>query len=522
MDILPQEKETNVVHLKPEPVWETTSATTQEDIKDRPENADQLELENTFKNIEEYFTQDEWVELQDWEKDVYKTVKEHYDTIISFGYQCPKPEFMADVKETQQLGVFETTHSKEDDFSLLHKADIINNSNESPLIKSCDIQSIHVSTVMEKSRGKDNTENAQQCRAQTFKEMRPMQSNEENLFHWLEHEEGFHCQEKFSQHLETHQNEHNPFPGSNKNSSQLIHVLPHEEETCNQQECVKEKMNSLHQPIQSEVNQHDCTKNQKQVHPEEKPHQCTECGKSFSSSSKLKTHQRIHTGEKPYKCTECGKSFTQLSNLHIHQRIHTGEKPHKCTECEESFRNLLSLKIHQQIHSGEKLYKCMECGKCFTHVSPLYSHQRIHTGEKPYKCTECGKSFSHSSSLIKHHRIHTGEKPYKCTECGKSFRASSNLQKHQKVHTGEKPFKCAECGKSFRGSSSLYAHKRIHTGEKPHKCTECGKNFTMISLLNNHQRIHTGEKPYKCTECGKNFRASSNLYKHQKVHTGKK
>ncbi|NXM15007.1 ZN132 protein, partial [Ploceus nigricollis] len=55
-----------------------------------------------------------------------------------------------------------------------------------------------------------------------------------------------------------------------------------------------------------------------QLHDGEKPHQCSECGKSFSKRSSLICHWRVHLGERPYECGECGKSFTQSSYLTVH------------------------------------------------------------------------------------------------------------------------------------------------------------------------------------------------------------
>ena len=62
---------------------------------------------------------------------------------------------------------------------------------------------------------------------------------------------------------------------------------------------------------------------------EEKPHECTQCGKRFALKGTLNIHiKSIHIGEKTHKCTECDKAFSNRSTLVVHIRTHTGEKPY--------------------------------------------------------------------------------------------------------------------------------------------------------------------------------------------------
>uniref|UniRef100_A0A8C9MKV2 C2H2-type domain-containing protein n=1 Tax=Serinus canaria TaxID=9135 RepID=A0A8C9MKV2_SERCA len=97
-----------------------------------------------------------------------------------------------------------------------------------------------------------------------------------------------------------------------------------------------------------------------------------------SQSQHLSSHPQYDTRERPYECSECGKSFQTSSLLLIHQRIHTEERPFRCPDCRRGFKHNSHLTRHRRIHTGERPYECPECGKRFRTSSVLNQHQWRH------------------------------------------------------------------------------------------------------------------------------------------------
>uniref|UniRef100_A0A1I8IAL5 C2H2-type domain-containing protein n=1 Tax=Macrostomum lignano TaxID=282301 RepID=A0A1I8IAL5_9PLAT len=142
-----------------------------------------------------------------------------------------------------------------------------------------------------------------------------------------------------------------------------------------------------------------------------------------------------------FECSDCGRSYATSSNLSRHRQTHRSldsQGARRCQHCGKAYVSMPALAMHLMTHSLK--HRCHVCGKSFSRpCAEIPRHLQTHlqtvsnsqpTGEKPFGCAHCGRAFADRSNLRAHMQTHTGERQHRCHRCGRGFALRAYLSKH--------------------------------------------------------------------------------------------
>ncbi|XP_049520327.1 LOW QUALITY PROTEIN: zinc finger protein 879 [Dermacentor silvarum] len=275
-------------------------------------------------------------------------------------------------------------------------------------------------------------------------------------------------------------------------------------------------------------------------HPTQpRKYQCKMCPQVFAHKSAMQQHSReAHRGDlKPHQCTQCLKSFSSTHQLAQHVRIHTGEKPYKCSYCERRFKQLSHVQQHTRLHTGERPYKChvAECGRAFIQLSNLQQHLRNHDSQmeraksRPFHCNICGKGFASDSSLRTHRsKQHAaligGAASQSCPICHKICVNAEALMEHMRISHKDPPVTAPGTGthglvETLQVALSLQKTKASSSNNSNNNNSNNNSNSSSSKQQQQHQRrIGQPQLTHACPVCGKAYVNEGSLRKHVSTH----
>ena len=287
------------------------------------------------------------------------------------------------------------------------------------------------------------------------------------------------------------------------------------------------------------------------AHQGREKYRCTieNCGQSFRKHATLQAHvAKDHEGRSRYTCemtdevgTECGRGFSTSSKLKAHEGRTHGTMRFWCTVCSSQEHEGISNEAEREVSEGVG----------FSTYSDLQEHIKV---DHPPTCLKCGEQFYRPRELKVHYKSQHGAtnpeqgKIQLCSEpgCGRGFTRKGNLTAHiRTVHAKEKLFVCSKgmiaslnnisgwegddaCGSAFTSKGNLAGHVRtVHLGlDHPRKAKKFAKielkPVSVLTKLTGFGYVEESGRNIVCliSDCEHRFFRDIDLYAHLQNHHG--
>ncbi|XP_037691843.1 zinc finger protein 786-like [Choloepus didactylus] len=236
--------------------------------------ADWARVPITFEDVAIYFTEQEWQNLEAWQKKLYQHVmRTNYETLISLDDRIPKPELISWFEQGgRPFRNWEESQTSENK------------------ICSSANWSLHFDPVIEGQLFGGSQKAVHSEDIKCHFQLVPQQDIHfgQRPFQYTDREKRFHLK--------------------NKPKAQPRRYIRKKRFSCS--ECGQAFI-------------YPCAlRDHMRVHSGEKPFQCPDCNKCFSLKGTLKNHQYIHRKEKGLCCGKCGKRFIFKCQLDDHITVH--------------------------------------------------------------------------------------------------------------------------------------------------------------------------------------------------------